>query len=133
MPRTDVWKLDEPKDLHEMLDTWGPFYAGGYFSAKALEKKVDGFVFGTETRDLYEIKAFKESGRHAIAVCGVDTSTIPPKVYYVDPNASHAACSVPFADFANSLKPKKGGGRRRGGRLGHLVKLLRPQDRRMRS
>jgi hypothetical protein len=104
--KADLWKLDTPEGLFQILDTWGPFYAGGELctingTKNTAEVQANN---GTITKGSVTVKGYGSS-KHAIVVHGVDTKA--KKLYYTDPNYTCYNYDVDFDLIKDQIKPKQ--------------------------
>jgi hypothetical protein len=103
--KADNWQLDTPEGLFKVLDTWGPFYAGGELcTIEGAKNTAEVQTNGTLTKGSVTVKAYGSS-KHAIVIHGVDTKT--KRVYYTDPNYTCYSYDVDFDLIKDQIKPKQ--------------------------
>lgn len=102
---TQKWSLDTPDALFEILNTWGPFYAGGELATiSGVKTPEQRQVNGQITKGSVAVKDYG-SNKHAIVIHGVDTKT--RTVFYTDPNYTCYNYEVDFNVIKDRVKPKQ--------------------------
>jgi hypothetical protein len=102
------WPMDTADQLLKILETWGPFYAGGEMLAEAIDRQnMSTITPGKESLTLARPTRFS-TGAHATVLCGVDTTKGGDGVvYYIDPNYSDKRFELSFTEFKKQTKPKE--------------------------